>query len=207
VPPLRPSILDHRTLATNPHLPLEFLRGCGLPDFIIDNRHVLHGDPLQFQSCFISYSNNDTAFAERLHNDLQGKGIRTWYAPEDLKGGEYLHDQINRAIQVHDRVLLVLSETSIEREWVKLEIRKALQREQREDRRVLFPIRLVGMERIREREWIGGTLGKDLIEEICKYFIPNFSAWESDHETYQKAFHGLVSDLRATGPTTGGNSG
>src|SRR5206468_12258741 len=31
-----PSILDHRTLALSGNLPLSFLRGCGLPDVVID---------------------------------------------------------------------------------------------------------------------------------------------------------------------------
>jgi len=31
-----PSTLDHRTLARNPHLPSEFLRGCGLSDHEIE---------------------------------------------------------------------------------------------------------------------------------------------------------------------------
>jgi hypothetical protein len=30
-----PSIVDHRTLAKSGKLSLKFLRGCGLPDFII----------------------------------------------------------------------------------------------------------------------------------------------------------------------------
>jgi uncharacterized protein YjbI with pentapeptide repeats len=32
------STLDHRTLARNPDLPVKFLRACGLPDFLIENR-------------------------------------------------------------------------------------------------------------------------------------------------------------------------
>jgi len=31
-----PSVLDHRTLALSGQLPLSFLRGCGLPDKLID---------------------------------------------------------------------------------------------------------------------------------------------------------------------------
>jgi len=33
---------------------------------------------------FISYSSKDQAFAERLHADLQNKGVRCWFAPHDL---------------------------------------------------------------------------------------------------------------------------
>lgn len=54
-----------------------------------------------------------------------------------------LYDQIERAIQVHDRLLVVLSENSLQSEWVMTEIRKAREAEKRENRRKLFPIRLV----------------------------------------------------------------
>src|SRR5215207_600034 len=42
-------------------------------------------NPIEFYSCFISYSSKDQDFAERLHVDLQNNGVRCWFAPEDLK--------------------------------------------------------------------------------------------------------------------------
>jgi len=70
-----PSILDHRTLMQSGTLPLEFLRGCGLPDSLIEYIPSLlaAGPAIQFYSCFISYSTEDEEFAERLHADLQNK--------------------------------------------------------------------------------------------------------------------------------------
>lgn len=38
-----------------------------------------------------------------------------WYAPEEMKGGRKLHDQIDDALRVHDKLLLVLSEASKKR--------------------------------------------------------------------------------------------
>ena len=35
--------------------------------------------------------------------------LRVWFAPQDLRRGEKLHEQIDRAIQVNDRLLVVLS--------------------------------------------------------------------------------------------------
>ncbi|MCP5111367.1 MAG: hypothetical protein GY953_11090 [bacterium] len=61
---------------------------------------------------------------------------------------------------------------------------------------MLFPIRLVDYERIREREWMDGKLGIDLVEEVCKYFIPDFTRWK-DHDAYSEAFERLLQDLRA----------
>ena len=62
-------------------LPLAFLRGVGLPDNLIDYLPSLLNQPIQFYSCFISYSSKDQEFADRLHADLQNKGVRCWFAP------------------------------------------------------------------------------------------------------------------------------
>ena len=86
---LGPSILDHRTLERSGPLPVKFLRGCGLPDTLIAYISSLLNkeQPIQFYTCFISYSAKDQAFAERLHTDLQDKGVRCWFAPKDLEIG------------------------------------------------------------------------------------------------------------------------
>jgi uncharacterized protein YjbI with pentapeptide repeats len=49
-----PSILDHSALAQSGQLPLAFLRGCGLPDTLIDYLPSLLNQPFQFYSCFIT---------------------------------------------------------------------------------------------------------------------------------------------------------
>ena len=69
--------------------------------------------PIQYQSCFISDRSQDDEFARRLHEKLRGEKLRVWFAPEDMQGGQKLIEQIDRAIQVNDRLLLVLSEHSM----------------------------------------------------------------------------------------------
>ena len=96
-----PSILDHRTLAKSGPLPLAFLRGCGLPDALIDYLPSLLNRPFQFYSCFISYASKDHAFAERLYADLQNKGVRCWFAPEDMKIGDQIRPSID---EIHPRL-------------------------------------------------------------------------------------------------------
>ncbi len=173
-----------------------FLRGCGVPDEFIAYIGSMVGRPIEFYSCFISYSSRDQEFAERLHADLQAKGVRCWFAPHDIKGGRKIHEQIDDAIRLHDRLLLILSEHSMSSEWVNTEIAKARKREVKEGKRVLFPVRLVGFERLRDWECFDGDTGKDSSREIREYFIPDFSNWK-DHDSYQKAFGRLVADLKA----------
>jgi hypothetical protein len=59
-----PSILDHSTLQRSGRLPLAFLRGCGLPDRLIEYLPSLLEKAIQYYSCFISYSSKDDAFAK-----------------------------------------------------------------------------------------------------------------------------------------------
>jgi hypothetical protein len=108
-----PSSIDIRTLQRSGSLPHVFLRGVGLPDRVINYLPTLFDQPIQFYSCFISYSSWDQKFADRLHADLQNKGVRCWFAPHDLPIGAKILDTIDEAIRLRDKVLLVLSEASI----------------------------------------------------------------------------------------------
>jgi hypothetical protein len=192
-----PSIVDHRTLMRSGHLPLPFIRGCGLPDGLIDYLPALvAAGPIQFYSCFISYSTEDQDFANRLHPDLQNKGVRCWFAPHDIQGGKKIHEQIDEAIRVYDKLLLILSPASMASEWVKSEIANARHKEVNEQRQVLFPISVVPFEKIKAWKNFDADTGKDSAREIREYFIPDFSRWKTDHDAYAQAFNRLVKDLR-----------
>ena len=191
-----PSVLDYRTLARSRNLPLAFLRGCGLPDILIEYLPSLLNEPIQFYSCFISYSTKDQDFAERLHADLQNKGVRCWFAPHNIQGGKKLHEQIDEAIRIYDRLLLILSDHSMNSEWVQTEIAKARKRERTERRRMLFPVRLVDFNTIRDWECFHADAGKDSAQEIREYYIPDFSNWK-DHDSYQRELEKLLRDLKS----------
>ncbi|MFM7344893.1 MAG: toll/interleukin-1 receptor domain-containing protein [Tagaea sp.] len=92
-----PCAFDSHTLLAVKDVPVSFLRGAGLPERLIEYLPSLRDDPIQFFSCFISYSSQDDAFVRRLHADLQNVGIRTWFAPEDLKTGDRFRQRIDEA--------------------------------------------------------------------------------------------------------------
>ncbi|MGA2786959.1 MAG: toll/interleukin-1 receptor domain-containing protein [Verrucomicrobiota bacterium] len=172
-----------------------FLRGAGVPEEIIEiARSIRAGPPIQWYSCFISYSSKDDEFARRLHSRMREANMRVWFAPEDLKGGKKLHEQLFEAIQVQDRLLLVLSEHSIKSEWVMTEIRKAREVEKKEKRRKLFPIRLTDFETLLNWTCFDADTGKDLAVEVREYFIPDFSNWKN-HDAFESAFARLKKDL------------
>jgi hypothetical protein len=119
-----------------------------------------------------------------------------WFAPEDIKGGEKLYEQIDRAIHLHDRLIVVLSEASLNSEWVRTEIRRARKAEVRDRRRKLFPIRLVSFDTLREWECFDADVGKDLAVEVREFFIPDFTHWRDDTR-FEAEFRGLLRGLQA----------
>lgn len=193
-----PSIIDHRTLLLSGALPVSFLRGCGLPERLIDYLpSLLEAGPIQFYSCFISYSTANQDFADRLHADLQARGVRCWFAPHDMSPGKKIHEQIDEAIRVYDRLLLILSNESMSSSWVKTEIAKARNKEVASRSRVLFPLALVPFSDIRAWEQFDADLGEDTAREIREYFVPDFSTWKTNHGEYQRAFEKVVAALKS----------
>ena len=47
------------------------------------------------------------------HADLQSKGVRCWFASEDMKIGDRLRPRLDETIRLYDKLLLVLSKTSV----------------------------------------------------------------------------------------------
>jgi hypothetical protein len=212
-----PSTVGTNTLQrSRGKIPEKFLKGCGLSDWEIESAKLyreglsakevddilyrVHDlrvhQAIQYYSVFISYSTKDQAFAKRLYDDLQNNGVRCWFAPEDMQGGKKIHEQIDAAIWTQERLLLILSESSMNSEWVKTEIAKARKKEVAEKRRVLFPIGLVPFQKIKEWECFDADVGKDSAREIREYFIPDFSQWEEE-KVYRPAFGKLLGDLLA----------
>jgi hypothetical protein len=69
-------------------------------------------------------------------------------------------------------------------------------RERNEGRQVLFSIRLVDFETIRNWECVDAD-GSDSAHEVREYFVPDFSRWK-DHDAFEAAFARLLKDLRAS---------
>lgn len=165
-----------------------FLKGAGVPEIFIQYLNSLTNKSFDFYSCFISHSSKDQDFAERLYADLQNKGVRCWFAPKDMKIGDTIWDRIDQSIRIHDKLLLILSEHSIESEWVEDEVDAAYEQERRRDKTNLIPIRLDDAVMHTDKAW-ASKLRRSR-------HIGDFTRWK-DHDSYQKAFDRLLRDLQA----------
>jgi uncharacterized protein YjbI with pentapeptide repeats len=172
-------------------IPEAFLRGCGVPDIFITFAASLASKPVDYYSCFISYSSKDQEFAQRLHADLQASGVRCWFAPEDLKIGDKFRVTIDETIRVYDKLLLVLSEHSVASDWVEKEVETAFEKERQQKRTMLFPIRL-------DNAVMNIPTGWPADIRRTRH-IGDFHAWRT-HDAYQTAFARLLRDLKSTEP-------
>ena len=143
----------------------------------INTRH--EEELTQYYSCFISYSWEDQGFARRLHDDLSDVGVRTWLDAKDLKIRDRWPEIIAKAIQVQDKVLLVLSRASIQSAWVQEEVKNALRLERSRGKTVLFPIRL--------DDAIFEIQGNPEIDSLKERQIGDFRDW-GDKTRYRRAF-------------------
>jgi uncharacterized protein YjbI with pentapeptide repeats len=173
---------------SNGNIPEGFLRACGVPDEFINHTKPLAKKAFDFYSCFISYSSKNQAFVEHLYADLQAKGVRCWFAPEDLKIGEEIRVGIDESIRKHDKLLIILSKESVMSEWVKKEVETAMEKERSQKRIVLFPIRLDNTIMKIETGWAAD------IRRTRN--IGDFRKWK-DPDLYQRAFNRLLRDLNA----------
>jgi uncharacterized protein YjbI with pentapeptide repeats len=146
-----PSHIDNGTLSKSANLTPDFLRRCGFQDWeietaelyrkglaasqIIDigykvtNAHL--ANPIQYFSCFISYSHADVEFAVELQAALQERGIRCWLDEKQLLPGDDIFEQVDYGIRLWDKLLLCCSEAALTSWWVDNEIISALEKEQR----------------------------------------------------------------------------
>ncbi len=200
------------TLGTNTlmrsmgNIPEVFLRGCGLSDWEIEQAKMYnprlrnhefidiqnrifdlrHLQAIQISPLFISYSHSDGAFVDRLEKQLIAKGVRFWRDIHDLKAGR-IEKQIDRAISQNRTVLLVLSENSLNSDWVEHEVRTARGKEKDTESDVLCPVALDG-------SWKDNRWPKRVMEQIMEYNILDFSEWKDDskfHDMFRKLIDGL----------------
>jgi hypothetical protein len=184
-----PSVIGVDTIyKSKGNIPEVFLRGCGVPDQFITYARSLEAHSIQFYSCFISHSSKDQDFANKLYADLQNKGVRCWFAPEDIKIGDKFRARIDESIRIYDKLLLVLSENSVSSHWVEKEVETAMEREGEQHKTMLFPISLDDAVNEMKVGWPADVRRTR--------HIGDFTRWK-EHDSYQKAFGRLLRDLKA----------
>jgi hypothetical protein len=168
-------------------IPEPFLRGAGVPDSFIS---FINSRPRQQghnYSYFICHNLKDKRFCDRLNDDLQAEGVRTWYFPEDAPRGRRIFAEIVTRVKMFDRVIVVCSKHSLQSKPVAKEIADALKREREEHTQSLFPVRL---DNYLLKEWDHPQKAA-----VVGRVIADFRGWNRITDKYQEAFKTLLAAL------------
>lgn len=191
-----PSSIGINTLVNSRGMvPEIFLRGCGVSDDIISYIPSLFANSaIDFYSCFISYSHEDKTFARRLHDALQGRGIRCWLDEHQILPGDNIYDRIDHGIRVWDKVLLCASKHSLTSGWVDDELKHAFAKEKQlfQDRgcevQSLIPLNLDG--------YLFSDWNHSKKNQVLERMAPDFTGWESDNAKFEQQFERVVKALQ-----------
>jgi hypothetical protein len=97
-------------------------------------------------SIFLSHSSKDKFFVRELAERLRGYGVKVWLDEAEIKVGESLSTKIGKAIDENDYVGVVLSQNSINSEWVQRELQVAIHKEFSKKQVVVLPMLLEKVE-------------------------------------------------------------
>jgi len=103
-----------------------------------------------------------------------------------MKIGGKLLDEIDSAIRLRDKVLLILSAHSIKSDWVEDEVTKAFEEERKRGQIVLFPVRLDDAVMDTSEAWAA---------KLRARHIGDFRRWK-DHDSYKASFERVLRDLK-----------
>ena len=142
---------------------------------------------IDYHSCFLSYAHQDEPLAKRLHADLQANGVNCWYAPHSMKIGAKIRPTIDQAINSQEKLLLLISEHALTSTWIEDEVEAALEHERREQREMLFPVRLDDAVMQTRQAWAAK------LRRTCN--IGDFTRW-MEPGAYEQAFDRLLGDLK-----------
>ncbi len=186
------SILNVGTLFhSRGKIPEVFLRGCGVAESLIAALPSLIDNTTPYYYCFISYSHADKDFAQRLHDSLQGKGIRCWLNEHHRNIGDMLQPTSLEDRGVYDKIVLCCSKTSLISPEGEIAFNQVIMMEKDHQRLLIVPLDLDGY-------LLGDECKGWVADELRQRVVADFKGWK-DHDVFEAALTHVVNALRQDG--------
>ena len=193
-----PSYVDVTSIIKSIRAPnlKEFLCRAGGDEFLVENviesARALGTSVFSMRSAYLIFGRPDECFARKIYRALQQEGFRCFFFPEHAVPGEKVHRTMRKGIANHDRVILICSRTSLDRDGVLFEIDEVLTREAKmKGESLLIPIRL---DRYVLDEW--KTEREDVTEAVRSRVVADFEGADQDDEKFQAGLRKLLGALR-----------
>jgi hypothetical protein len=113
-------------------------------------------------------------------------GIRCWFALHDLPNLSILQGRDESVVQLHEKLLVILSEKAIKSSWIGQEVEAALFQENQLRQDILLPIRLDNTITDSQSSWT---------TQLRQHHIIDFTRWQ-DPIAYAEAFAALLVHLK-----------
>lgn len=144
-----------------------------------------------YYSVAISYGGLDEIVATKLNNFLESHGVKTWFYPDDGLAGEKLHRMMSKMVKQADRIILLCSQSSLQRAGVLNELERTLEKEAKEGAsEILIPIAL---DDYVYDKWT--PKNADWADQVRTRNILEFNAANWDSEKIQKQLMKLLLSL------------
>ena len=126
-------------------LPDAFLEGVGIPESMLVYQQSLQDGPALSGDYFISCTDGDIPFAEKLRDNLRHHGVRSWVFSEGARGNALVdrrstseEEEIERWVRHYDKLIVICSQASFDSETVRTDISEAKDLQQSRDEWVVY---------------------------------------------------------------------
>lgn len=126
---------------------------------------------------FLSYKSDDSAWTERLRDDLRKRGVKVWLDKHEIRPGDLFAEALEKGLESSRSVGLIVTEKSLASGWVKEEYYRALSLSKAHDR-PLIPILLENASLpgfLASRNYIDFRLDSDYEENIDTLIWPGIT--------------------------------
>ncbi|MFO8102202.1 MAG: toll/interleukin-1 receptor domain-containing protein [Dehalococcoidia bacterium] len=134
---------------------------------------------------FISCSPSDSGFADKLYQSLDAAGASVWVDNHDSSDADM--QGVIREMRMCDISLIVLSENSINSDWIEGELEMARAKEQEESFEMIYPVSL-------DDSWRIKTESNTLWRYLEKKNVLDFPEWET--AKFEPQFNELVDSFK-----------